>query len=106
MILALMLVSCSPGGRFDATEWKNADFTGRARANMLPDFLQRHRLKGMARAEVVNFLGEPTATDKWDGADMVYVLGNDGTYFPIDNEWLLIDLDQHNRVVSFKQVKD
>jgi hypothetical protein len=101
-----MITSCSLGSRFDATEWKNADLEGRARADMLPDFLKRHHLKGMTRAEVVSLLGEPTATDKWDDADIVYVLGNDGTYFAIDNEWLLIDLDQHNRVISFKQVKD
>lgn len=37
---------------------------------------------------------------------MVYVLGNDGSYMPIDHEWLLIDLDDQQRVVSFSRVVD
>jgi hypothetical protein len=37
---------------------------------------------------------------------MVYVLGNDGTYMPIDHEWPLIDLDRRQKVVAFKRVRD
>jgi len=37
---------------------------------------------------------------------MIYVLGNDGSYTPIDNEWLLIDLDPEQRVTSFRTVVD
>lgn len=105
-VLFFALINCSPGDRFDQTAWKNADLTGRARADMLPDFLDRYPLKGMTRSEVITLLGEPTTTDKWDSAEMVYVLGNDGSYMPIDHEWLLIDLDQRQRVVSFKRVRD
>jgi outer membrane protein assembly factor BamE (lipoprotein component of BamABCDE complex) len=73
---------------------------------MLDDFLARYPLKGRTRSDVVKLLGEPTPTDKWEGAEMIYVLGNDGTYMPIDNEWLLIDLDRRQRVQSFKRVRD
>ena len=73
---------------------------------MLPNLLERHPLKGMSRRDVVTLLGEPTPTDKWDGAHMIYVLGNDGSYTPIDNEWLLIDLDPEQRVTSFRTVVD
>lgn len=37
---------------------------------------------------------------------MIYVLGNDGSMFPIDHEWLLINLDHHDRVVSFERATD
>ena len=45
---------------------------------MLDDFTSRYHLQGMTKAEVIQYLGPPTQTDKWDGADLVYVLGNDG----------------------------
>jgi len=73
---------------------------------MLPDFIKRYGLKGMTRRQVIDALGPPTQTDKWRGADMIYVLGNDGTTFPIDNEWLLLTLDRAGRVRSFERVKD
>lgn len=73
---------------------------------MLPDFLARHALRGMPRQRVIALLGPPTLSDKWRGADMIYVLGNDGSMFPIDNEWLLIKLDRHDRVASFWRATD
>lgn len=101
--LSLTLIVCSSRATFDEARWKNADLSGRARAEMLDDFLAQHRLKGMTRAEVVALLGEPTPTDKWDGAHMIYVLGNDGSYFGIDHAWLLIDLDARGRVASYRR---
>jgi len=71
---------------------------------MMPSLLRDHPLKGMTRAEVVNLLGQPTITDT--KTQMVYVLGNDGSYTPIDNEWLLIDLDGQARVTAFHQSVD
>lgn len=105
ILLCLALIGCSPSARFDQENWKNADLTGRVRAEMLDDFLDRYPLKGMTEAQVMKLLGEPTQTNKWD-ADMVYVLGNDGSYFAIDNEWLLINLDKRNRVASFRRTTD
>lgn len=107
LILAVMLVAgCSSGTTFDQAKWRNADLNGRARANMLSDFLARHALKGMPRQRVIALLGEPTTTDKWRGADMIYVLGNDGSLFPIDSEWLFIKLDRNGRVASFGRGTD
>lgn len=73
---------------------------------MLADFISRYRLTGMTRQQVTALLGAPITTDKWRGADMIYVLGNDGSMFPIDNEWLLIILDRKDRVASFKRTTD
>lgn len=108
LILSLLLAACSaqPAGsaRFDRERWAKADLTGRERAEMMPSLLRDHPLKGMTRAEVVNLLGQPTITDT--KTQMVYVLGNDGSYTPIDNEWLLIDLDGQARVTAFHQSVD
>jgi len=103
ILLCLALIGCSPSSRFDQVKWEQADLTGRDRADMLDDFLNRYPLQGKARADVIALLGEPTPTDKWKGTDMIYVLGNDGSYFAIDNEWLVIDLDERQRVVSYKR---
>ena len=106
LILCLALASCSETRRFDRAEWANADLSGRARADMLPDLLRRHPLEGRTRADVIALLGEPTPTDKWEGADMIYVLGNDGTWTGVDHEWLLIELDRRHRVEWFTTVRD
>lgn len=105
-LAVLLVVGCSAGTRFDQKAWRNADLTGRARADMLADFIGRYRLTGMTRQQVTALLGAPTTTDKWRGADMIYVLGNDGSMFPIDNEWLLISLDRKDRVASFRRTTD
>lgn len=104
--LALVLSACSSAVPFDPAKWKSADLDGRARAEMLPDLLDHHHLRGMSKNEIISLLGEPTPTEKWGGADMIYVLGNDGSYTPIDHEWLLINLDGQGRVSSFETVED
>jgi outer membrane protein assembly factor BamE (lipoprotein component of BamABCDE complex) len=106
LLAGLLVTGCSSGTTFDQTRWKKADLDGRVRADMFPDFLDRHPLRGMTRSQVTTLLGPPTPTDKWAGTDMIYVLGNDGSMFPIDNEWLLIKLNRQQRVESFRRVTD
>lgn len=69
---------------------------------MVADLLREHSLRGMTRGEIIKLLGPPTPTDKWDGTEMIYVLGPDG----IDHEWLLIELDPQSRVASYQVVSD
>ncbi|MGQ3018451.1 hypothetical protein [Phenylobacterium sp.] len=78
----------------------------RERAQMVNSLLEGRPFKGMDRAEVVELLGPPTATDKWAGAEMIYVLGPDGGLMGIDHEWLLIELDQQGRVSAYRVVSD
>lgn len=72
---------------------------------MMDSLLSQHPLKGLSRSEVVELLGEPTSTDKWQEWDMIYVLGPTDP-MPIDNEWLVIKLDKTDRVLSFKMIED
>lgn len=109
LLLACLLVS-GCGSRtsldFDQARWRNADLNTRERAHMVDSLLERHRLKGMDRSTVVELLGPPTPTDKWEGSEMIYVLGPDGTMMPIDHEWLLIELDRQGRVSTYRVVAD
>lgn len=72
---------------------------------MVASLLRAHPPKGMDRAEVVELLGPPTPTDKWDGTEMIYVLGPDAG-IGIDHEWLLIELDPQGRVQDYRVVSD
>lgn len=106
LVLLIFLGGCGNSASFDAQRWREADLGARDRANMAGGLIKARRLNGMDRAAVVDLLGEPTSTDKWDDSEMVYLLGPEGGLFPIDNEWLLIDLDQQERVSGYRVVSD
>ena len=72
---------------------------------MIDSLLEKHPLKGRDRRYVVELLGPSYPTDRPE-REMVYVLGPDGTTFPIDNEWLLIELDRQGRVASHRVMSD
>ena len=102
LAVLILLGGCGASEPFDSQRWRNADLHTRERANMVGSLVKDRRLDGMDRSSVVALLGEPTPTDKWDGSEMIYVLGPDGSMFPIDNEWLLIELDQQGRVAGYQ----
>lgn len=106
LLLALLLIAgCSQGADFDADRWREADLGSRERAGMVGSLLQDHPLRGMDRPAVIALLGPPTPTDKWEGTEMIYVLGPDAG-MGIDHEWLLIELDQQDRVSDYTIVSD
>lgn len=106
LLACLVLTGCGSQSSFDQERWRNADLETRERANMAASLLEEHPLKGLDRTEVVALLGPPTPTDKWEGTEMIYVLGPDGGLMAIDHEWLLIELDQQGRVSAYRVVSD
>lgn len=72
---------------------------------MVASLLEVHPLKGMGRPGIIELLGPPTPTHKWDGTEMVYVLGQDPG-MGIDHEWLLIEFDQQRRAQNYRVVSD
>jgi len=106
LAVLILLGGCGASETFDSHRWRNADLDRRERANMVRSLVKNRRLDGMDRVSVVALLGEPTRTDKWDGSEMIYVLGPDASMFPIDNEWLLIELDQQGRVAGYQVGSD
>ena len=105
-LMCLLLVACLQPKEFDQNRWLNADLGGRERADMMASLLRKHPLIGLSRQQVTALLGAPTQAPSSGDIDMIYVLGNDGTMFAIDNEWLEIHLDKHDRVTSFRRTKD
>ena len=101
LLAALCLASlCACSSRFDAKDWRAADLQTRDRAMMVDDLLDRYPLVGRRREEVIALLGAPTPTDKWEGWQMIYVLGPDSWFMGIDHEWLLLRLDSRGIVTE------
>jgi len=77
------------------------------RRHRMADWLvQRRRLIGMSRAEVISTLGEPTVTSHFREYDLVYVLGNERGWLSIDSEWLLMRLDHTGHVTAAEIARD
>jgi hypothetical protein len=116
VMLASLLSACGPGSlpypahgakRFDPAEWAKADENMHTRSDMVSDLLNRYRLIGRTRNEVINLLGQPEQKPhKFSDYDLVYVLGPDRTGMPIDFEWMLIKLDDRGRVARIKFASD
>ena len=103
--LAFLLLTTSCIQEFDAQRWRSADLSTRLRAEMVDSLTRTYSLKGMTRGQIRALLGEPTRTDKWRGAGMVYVLGPNAG-MPIDHDWLLLDLDAADRITAYRVVSD
>jgi hypothetical protein len=64
------------------------------------------RLNGKTKAEVLELLGPPPPTDKFEDHDLVYVLGPERSWISLDYEWLLVDFDSTGRASSVTVVSD
>jgi hypothetical protein len=106
ILISFLISACSRSSEFDRARWLKADLNGRERAEMVPSLLRKHPLLGLKREEVVALLGHPTPPSGSNRDDMIYCLGNDGTMFAIDNEWLEIRLDGSGKVAAYTRTKD
>jgi hypothetical protein len=64
------------------------------------------RLNGKSRAEVLDLLGLPPPTDKFEDHGLVYVLGPERSWISLDYEWLLVDFDSSGRTSNVTVVSD
>jgi outer membrane protein assembly factor BamE (lipoprotein component of BamABCDE complex) len=110
---AWLLAGCvphEPGRPFDPVAWRARGDGDGVRVQMIDDLLRRHQLKGRTRAEIIELLGEPTETDKFNTWDMVYWLGPERTggsvWLSMDSEWLVLDLGADGRVKDYAVVRD
>lgn len=69
---------------------------------MVDDLLRRYQFKGMTREEVVRLLGEPNTTSYFKNWDMVYWLGYQRGFMGLDYEWLVLRLDEGQKVTEYK----
>ncbi len=97
---------------FEAGVWRleptNDTSPWPTRLRMVDDLLVSHRLIGLGRADVLELLGPPDDVEFFretsrrsddEDWDLGYKLGPErGKFMRIDSEWLLLDLDQQERV--------
>jgi len=71
------------------------------RVLMIDDFQKHHNLVGKTKNDVINILGVPTETEYFkEPNSIVYYLGPERGIFSIDSEWLVIDFNDSNKVVT------
>jgi hypothetical protein len=67
------------------------------------DFINEYDVVGMSREQIVNLLGESDETHYFETYEMVYMLGQETeSYFAIDSQWLLFDIDESGQVASYE----
>lgn len=76
------------------------------RNRMADGILISDGLLGKDRLAVIERLGQPTNTAKFDSWDLVYRLGNERGFISIDSEWLVIRFDSSGRVSKASLVRD
>lgn len=91
---------------FDAERWKavSRQSTDNTRYRMHRDLVRKHGLVGMTRAEVVDVLGPPTATNYFREWELVYWMGPEPG-FGVDSVWLLMRLED-DRVTEYSVTTD
>jgi len=99
-LLGLVLVAYlwpRPSTRFDAAHWNAKNLPASVRLQMADDLIQTHRLDGMTRSQVISLLGEPPKTPYFKDYDLVYLLGPERGFMPIDSEWLVVKFGRDGR---------
>lgn len=113
LIVATFLAGCSGSQSspvpFDRTRWlegEGANFSPAPRLRMADGLLSSRTLLGKRRSEVEEMLGPDTDTDKFRNNDLVYWLGAQRSYMPIDSEWLVVRFDKNGQVTEARIVYD
>ena len=76
------------------------------RLNMIDDVVKNHISKGLDKEEVIKILGKPTDTPYFREYDLVYWLGEEKSFISIDSSWLVIELNNKNKISGYKLVTD
>jgi hypothetical protein len=94
--------------RFDALVWKSNShtLTNAMRIRMVDDLLRRYNFRGMTREQATAIIGEPDKTDYFKNWDMVYWLGPERGWISIDSEWLVLRIDNQNKISDYRIVTD
>ncbi|MEL6797452.1 MAG: hypothetical protein AAFO89_11600 [Planctomycetota bacterium] len=95
---------------FDSELWRDsarATTHDEVRVRMIDDLLARQILVGQQKQKVIEILGSPDGTDDPQDREMVYFVGvpNRRTYGP-SLTWLVLSLDDQDRVVSIRIAED
>lgn len=95
--------------RFDSSTWKQMGQLNQAsypRLEMAEDLIRDRTLYGKTKEEVIELLGKPSDDGYFKTYDLVYWLGPERGWFSVDSEWLLIQLDDSERVIKYELGRD
>lgn len=95
--------------RFDSSKWKQTGQLNQVsypRLEMADDLIHDRTLYGKTKEEVIELLGKPSNDDYFKTYDLVYWLGPSRDWFSVDSEWLLIQLDDSERVIKYELGRD
>lgn len=90
---------------FDAEVWRS-EGESTIRQEMVDDFLHNHSPIGMTRQEVIDLLGEKSKTHHFPEYDLIYWVGIERGPYAIDSEWLVLRLDDNDKVIEAGLVTD
>ena len=77
------------------------------RLRMVDDFLDQYDVIGMSESKIIDLLGSSDNTNYFKNYDLVYCLGQEtGSYFGIDSQWLVFEIDELNTITSFQIITD
>lgn len=74
--------------------------------NAIRRLAESGRLNGVSEAEIHARYGQPVITAYFADWDDRFIIGNDGSYFAIDNSWLVVRYDAERRVREARVVVD
>ena len=112
-LVAFFVISCTfwkfclLTQEFDPVIWRDeVQIQKGVGLKMADQLIAQDKLHGLTRAEVVELLGEPPATQYFKDQDLVYRLGPERSFISIDSEWLVLHLDATGRVRDYRIVRD
>lgn len=103
-VASLTVFAWPRGIAFDQQRWQLGE--KHDRHAMADRLVSTGELIGQTRAQIEAKLGPPTPTNKWADWDLIYVLGRERGWMPIDSEWLVIRLDAAGNATECRVVRD
>ncbi|WP_410983325.1 hypothetical protein [Bacillus cereus] len=90
--------------KFHADRWLKNE---QKRVYMVDNLLGKHKLMGKTKKEIIQLLGKPTETKRFEEMNQtVYYLGDERGFISIDSEWLILQFDSDDKVVEYKVYTD
>ena len=69
--------------------------------------MDQYDVIGMSELQIIDLLGSSDNTNYFKDYDLVYCLGQETeSYFGIDSQWLVFEIDDLNKITSFQIVTD
>lgn len=72
---------------------------------MHEDLLQKHKLIGMTKEEIIGLLGPQSDVNYFQSWDLRYWMGPEPSFISIDSIWIVLKLEK-NKVVKYKIMTD